>query len=647
MKYAGRTLQHNFTHMAQLKDINIGKKLNLILGGAVIFIIVLVSLFSIFYAHHSFSTILDKELNTEINNLDGTIELEVAEKQTSLLSSVDVMSQYFSSNEIEINKTHTQQYHVFDIVKNQVIVKNIPELLFKNNILYNDSTITDRLAKSIHGKITIDQKVEGGFVSIATNIKKQDGTRTINGFIPDNSELGKKLSNKSITLDRANILGTKYISVYAPIIQDGKIVASIIAAIEENDMNLLRETFYKKKFLDSGYAFLLRKDGRLLIHPDSTEEGSDISDEKFFTEIINSNKSEGQIDYEFNGEKKILFYKYNSTLDSYIVANVFASEYNAIALNAAIIFGIVLVIASFLFIIVNRFIVQSIKKPLNKCVKFSDEIANGNIMATLNIDQKDELGQLAVSLRAMSFKIKEVVQSIRYSSEIIVNASNMVTETSQALSNSSNEQASTIEEVSSTMEEMVSAIKENSFNAENTNSISLQAQNVMEQLFNESTKLVKAVNDISGKINIINDIAMQTNILSLNARVEAAKAGVEGRGFSVVAEEIRRLADVSKTSADQIIGLSKNSIDIAVKTGEQINELMPRIKETTNLISGISAASNQQYNGAEQVNFSMQQVNESIQSNAGSSEELANSAQQLNDEVHNMQQLIAFFKIEN
>ncbi len=632
--------------MAQLKNITIGKRLNLILGGAVILIIILVSLFSILYAHRSFSTILDKELNTEIDNLDGTIELEVAEKKSALASSVDIMSQYFSADEININKKNTRQYHVFNIVKNQVEVKDIPELRFNNNILYNDSIITDRLAKSIHGKVTINQRVAGGFVSIATNLKKEDGTRTINGFIPEDSEIGKKLLNKNITLDRVNILGIQYISVYAPIIKNGEIIAVIIGAVEENDMDLLKETFYNKKFLDSGYAFLLQKDGKLLIHPDSTQEGTDISDEKFFTQIINSNKNEGQIDYTYNGKRKILFYKYNSTLDSYIVANILVSEYNAIALNAGIIFGIVLIIASILFLTINRMIVRSIKKPLNKCVQFSDEIANGNIMATLNIDQKDELGQLADSLRSMSSKIKEVVVSIRNSSEIIVNASHMVNDASQNLSNSSNEQASTIEEVSSTMEEMVSAIKENSFNAENTNNISLKAQNVMEMLFSESTKLAQSVNDISSKINIINDIAMQTNILSLNARVEAAKAGVEGRGFSVVAEEIRRLADVSKTSADEIIGLSQNSLAIAVKTGENINELMPRIKETTNLISGISAASNQQYNGAEQVNFSMQQVNESIQTNAGSSEELANSAQLLTDEVHKMEELIAFFKVD-
>ncbi len=632
--------------MASLKNIRIENRLNFILGGSVIIILLFISVFSVLYSHNAFSNIMNDNMTDEVDNLDNFINTEVENKKIALKAAIGLMSVIIDPQEIQVNTKNSQEMQALNIMTNEMTNVNVPQFIYKGQNLYADTLLVDKLAKILGGTVTIDQKVEGGFLSIATNITLPNGQRTLNGFIPDGSELGKKLAGTQVSISKANILGVNYISAYSPIIQNGEITGVIIAALEENNMDLLKQTFYAKKFLESGYAVLIDKSGKLLIHPNKDQEGTDISDEVFFKTLAGTQQKEGTLTYDYQGVKKMLFYKYNEALEAYIMVNVFSDEYNAIAKKAAVIFLIILIVSAFLFIVINRIIVNTVTKPLTKCVQFSNEIAYGNITASLDIEQNDELGQLAISLRTMIEKIREVILSVRTSSKVIVNAGQMVNEASQQLSNSSTEQASTVEEVSSTMEEMVSAIKENTDNAENTNQISIQAQQVMEMLYKESIKLAESVNTISSKISIINDIALQTNILSLNARVEAAKAGEEGKGFSVVAEEIRRLADVSKKAADEIINLSGNSLDIAVSTGERINDLMPRIKETTELISGISAASVQQYNGAEQVNFSMQQVNESIQSNAGSSEELASSAQQLNDEVNKMEELLSFFKIK-
>jgi len=631
--------------MINIKNISIKRRLNLILGGSVIAIILFISIFSVLYSQGAFSKILDTNMESEMENLNSFIDIESTEKTIGVEVSAKMITELFNAFEIIETEKNSKVLDVINFSNLQTQEVNLSKLTINGTELYGDTALVDRLGGIVNGTISIDQVVDGGFVCTSTNVKDSNGNRTINFLIPSDSELGKKFLNKKLFITHQLFLGVRYITAYIPIIKNDQLLAIIALAIEQNNMNILKENFYAKKFLESGYAVLVNKEGELLIHPDKKQEGTSIADEDFFKTIINSNEKEGTMQYHYQGEDKLLYYEYNEMMESYILVNIYQSEHNAVARKATIIYLIVLIVAILLFVGIGGLIVNTIRKPLDSCVTFANEISNGNLLAILDVDQKDELGQLAASLKSMIEKLKEVIHGIRTSSDSITNASQMVNEASQSLSNSSNEQASTVEEVSSTMEEMVSAIKENSLNADNTNKISIEAQKVMEKVFDESAKLTNAVKDISTKISIINEIAMQTNILSLNARVEAAKAGVEGRGFSVVAEEIRRLADTSKEAANQIIGISKTSLEIASSTGEQINDLMPRIVETTNLVNGISAASNEQYNGAEQVNFSMQQVNESIQSNASSSEELSNSAQQLSDEVQKMEELMSFFKL--
>ncbi len=630
--------------MFKIKNTTIKNRLNYLLGGAVIIILFTTSAMSILYSFQSYSKILDNQIANELNNMDKIINIEFEEKQSALESSINLMSMIINNDKINIEKKNTIHTKGFNILTHEVADVVIPNIIYKSKSLYNDSLTTDWLGKTIKGQVIINARVPNGFIGIATNIKNEKGQRSINGFIPENSDVGKKLLSKNITYDQTKIMGIQYISANLPIIKDGEIIAVIIATVEENNMSLLKETIQSKKFLKTGYAYILEKEGKFLIHPDKSLIGLDVSKYDFYKTIVNSGKKEGKFKYDYKG-KKWFFYKFNNILNSYIVANVPVSEYLASSKKATYVILIVLLLANVLFLFINRAIVRSIKKPLNKCVVFTNEIAKGNITATLDINQKDELGQLADSLKQMLDVLKKVMHGIISSSETIILSSRMVNKASQQISESSNEQASSIEEVVTTMEEMVSAIKENSQNAENTNKISHKAQNVMERLYKESTKLANSVNNISDKISIINGIAMQTNILSLNARVESSKAGTFGRGFGVVAEEIRNLADVSKNAADDILQLSSSSIDIAVNTGVQLNELMPRIQQTTELVDGITIASTQQYTGAEQVNSSMQQLSTAIQINASTSEELASSAFQLKDEVVKMRKLLAFFKI--
>jgi methyl-accepting chemotaxis protein len=192
---------------------------------------------------------------------------------------------------------------------------------------------------------------------------------------------------------------------------------------------------------------------------------------------------------------------------------------------------------------------------------------------------------------------------------------------------------------------MNSTIQHNNENAKITEDNAIQASEKIRES-NRSTEIaVNSMREIAQKIAIINDIAFQTNLLALNAAVEAARAGVEGKGFAVVASEVRKLAERSKNAADEINTISKNSLGIAEKAGEQLIHLVPEIEKTAQLIQEITAASIEQTSGVDQINKAIQELNHVTQQTAASSEEMATSARELADQADQLNDAISFFKV--
>jgi methyl-accepting chemotaxis protein len=157
---------------------------------------------------------------------------------------------------------------------------------------------------------------------------------------------------------------------------------------------------------------------------------------------------------------------------------------------------------------------------------------------------------------------------------------------------------------------------------------------------------VVSMKEIAGKIGIIEEIASQTNLLALNAAIEAARAGEAGKGFAVVASEVRKLAERSATAAGEINGLSKTSVGVAIEAGKRLEELVPDIRKTAELIQEISAASSEQSSGAEQIAKGVSQMDSVVQQNASASEELASTAEELAAQAERLQDGIDFFKLE-
>ncbi len=273
----------------------------------------------------------------------------------------------------------------------------------------------------------------------------------------------------------------------------------------------------------------------------------------------------------------------------------------------------------------------------------AEQIAKGNLNANLKVTSKRTYGVMK-SMLHMADTLKEMISQILESTDQIAMASQQLSQTSSQISTGASEQASSVEEIASTIEQITGNIIQNSNNAQETNKISQGAQTGIQNVNTQAEKALSANKNISDKIQIINDIAVQTNLLALNASVEASRAGEHGKGFSVVAAEVRKLAELSKLAADEIDVLAKNSLQLSAVSKEELEALLPEIEKTTQLIEEIDFASKEQNTGVEQVNSAIQQLNSVTQENASVSEEMAASSKELEIQADKMQQLVSFFK---
>ncbi|MGH9521347.1 MAG: methyl-accepting chemotaxis protein [Terriglobales bacterium] len=286
---------------------------------------------------------------------------------------------------------------------------------------------------------------------------------------------------------------------------------------------------------------------------------------------------------------------------------------------------------------------EQMTRYLQEMAKVAEDLAAGKFSA--RVQPKSEQDALGRSFQQMIEKLSHIISEVRSGSAALSNAAAQVSATSQALSQGTSEQAASVEQTSSSLEEMTASILQNAENSRRTEQMALKGLNDAEQSGKSVKETEAAMNAIGKNTAIIEEIAYQTNLLALNAAIEAARAGEHGRGFAVVASEVRKLAERSQAAAKEIRSVAGSSIEVASRSGRLLDELVPSIKKTSELVQEVTAASNEQSAGVSQISKAMAQVDQVTQRNASAAEELAATAEELAAQAETLSSYMNYFRI--
>ncbi|MDN5595316.1 MAG: methyl-accepting chemotaxis protein [Pseudomonas sp.] len=471
-----------------------------------------------------------------------------------------------------------------------------PSLYLGNEVLNNNFEEVDEFKQMSGGVATVFVRSGDDFIRVSTSLTKQDGNRAIGTVLDRQGAAYQRVVGGQTYIGRAVLFDRSYMTQYSPVRDSsGQVIAVLFIGFDYTDaQNAQFENLKRFRIGQTGSLALLDEQKHWLVPPAGVQ-----APDQAIAVMLDLAKRPGA--GRFWSDKNEDFYSVSVPFEGgpwAVVASMPKAEIRAVTWEVGIRLVIGSVLAMLLAVGATVWLLRSKLAPLSELVRQAQALGAGDLSARLNVSSHDEIGQLARSFNQMGEALSTMVSHIRTAAE-------QVNSRAQALSGLSGGAYEGMEQQSGEITSMAGAVEEFSATSLNIadnmgNTERLAQENAqqtrigrtsMQEASSSLEHIATALNstaavintlgqrsqEIGGIVGVITAIAEQTNLLALNAAIEAARAGEQGRGFAVVADEVRNLASRTRQATDEISGMIQSiqqETGNAISTMEHGNALM-------------------------------------------------------------------------
>ncbi|MDR3351558.1 MAG: methyl-accepting chemotaxis protein [Zoogloeaceae bacterium] len=557
----------------------------------------------------------------------------------------------------------------------------------------------DRFTATSGAVATVFARTGEDFIRITTSLKKEDGERALGTLLNrDHPARAAILSGQSFT-GKARLFNREYMTHYLPIHDtSGRVVGALFIGLDfTTELAVLREEIMKIRFGENGYMYVLdagKNAGVMVMHP--TLEGRSILEEKdadglaYVRRIIEA--KDGVLPYRFvdgNGRTrgKIAVFSHVPKWDWIIVSapEVVEMTKEARAVRNHLIAGALVLIV--LLIAVVFFTSRAwVSRPLAQTIAVLEEIAQGNLTVAIAAHGNDETGRLLAATALMRQQMRDALVNIQDAAGKLAESAQQLVGAADEVATQSTRQSEAATTMAASIEEMHASIEHVSANAQaasqvssDSDTVSREGAGVIQQAVDSMNRIAGTVRATSGAVGaleqesqsissivrVIQEIAEQTNLLALNAAIEAARAGEQGRGFAVVADEVRKLAERTSSSTQEINALIQRilsgtadtvtrmeagvrqveeGVTYAAQAGKRIGNIRESASQVSEAITAISQALIQQSSATTSIAQSVEHIADMADRNSQMAQDSARLAAELETLAQTLQQGIRYFR---